>query len=56
MVFHNASSIHKRKEKSHDTVKPHFHGRCHVDLIVEYLEQTIQDSNKRTGSSFQEYQ
>lgn len=45
MVLNNASSIHKRNEKSHEAMEPPFQGRCHVDLIVEYLEQNIQDSS-----------
>lgn len=54
MVFNNASSIHKRREKSHEAMEPPFQGRCHVDLIVEYLEQNIQDSNNRIWSLFLE--
>lgn len=56
MVLNNASSIHKRREKSHEAMEPPFQGRCHVDfkLIVEYLEQNIQDSNNRIWSLFLE--
>lgn len=54
MVFNNASSIHKRREKSLEAMEPPFQGRCHVDLIVEYLEQNIQDSNNRIWSLFLE--
>lgn len=46
MVFNNASSIHKIEEKSDGKVEPHFHGRCHVALKVEDLEQSLKDSNK----------
>lgn len=46
----------KEKKNQTETVEPHFHGRCHVALKVEDLEQSFQDSNKKIMTSFLEYQ
>ena len=46
----------KEKKDRTETVEPHFHGRCHVALKVDDLEQSLQDSNKKIMTSFLEYQ
>lgn len=46
----------KEKKDQTETVEPHFHGRCHVALKVDDLEQSLQDSNKKIMTSFLEYQ
>lgn len=45
----------KEKKDQTETVEPHFHGRCHVALKVEYLEKSLQDSSKKTMTSFLDY-
>lgn len=34
----------------------YFHGGCHIALKVEDLDQSLKDSNKKTMTSFLEYQ
>ena len=46
----------KEKKDQTETVESHFHGRCHVALKLEDLEQSLQDSNKKIMTSFLEYQ
>ena len=46
----------KEKKDQTETVEPHFHGRCHVALKVDDLEQSLQDSDKKIMTSFLEYQ
>jgi hypothetical protein len=46
----------KEKKDQTEKVEPHFHGRCHVALKAEDLEQSLRDSIKKIMTSFLEYQ
>ena len=46
----------KEKKDQTETVEPNLHGRCHVALKVDDLEQSLQDSNKKILTSFLKYQ
>lgn len=48
--------LKKEKTDQAEMVEPYFHGRCHIALKVEDLEQSIKDSNKKVMTSFLEYQ
>lgn len=37
----------KEKKDQTETMEPHFHGRCHIALKVDDLEQSLQDSIKK---------
>lgn len=47
-----------KKEKKDQTkmVESYFHGRCHIALKIEDLEQSKKDSNKKIMTSFLLYQ
>lgn len=46
----------KEKKDQTETTEPHFHGRCHIALKVDDLEQSLQESIKKIMTSFLEYQ
>ena len=55
MVFNTANRFKKEKDQT-ETGEPLFHGRCHVALKVDDLEQSLQNSNKKIMTSFLDYQ